>query len=43
MDTGHTAHPADEQIVELFWQRDEAAIRASDEKYGRRLMIRAKP
>ena len=25
----------DEKIVELFWERDEAAIRETDEKYGR--------
>lgn len=34
MDTGQTAHLADEQIVELFWRRDETAIREADEKYG---------
>ena len=28
----------DAEIVDLFWRRDESAIRASDEKYGRRLM-----
>lgn len=27
----------DAQIVELYWQRDEAAIQKSDEKYGRYL------
>lgn len=31
-------HPADESIVELFWRRDESAIRVSDEKYGKRLL-----
>ena len=28
----------DEKIVDLYWQRDEAAIRATEEKYGRYLM-----
>lgn len=28
----------DEAIVALFWQRDEAAIHATEEKYGRYLM-----
>lgn len=32
------AHPADGSIVELFWRRDESAIREADGKYGRRLM-----
>lgn len=28
----------DEAIVELYWQRDEAAIQATEEKYGRYLL-----
>ncbi len=28
---------ADEQIVELYWQRDEAAIRETETKYGKML------
>ena len=28
----------DERIVALYWQRDEAAIRETEEKYGRYLM-----
>lgn len=25
----------DEQIIDLYWQRDESAIRETDGKYGR--------
>ena len=28
----------DEQIVELYWQREERAIKATDEKYGKYLL-----
>lgn len=28
----------DERIVDLYWQRDESAIQATEEKYGRYLM-----
>ena len=40
MDAGRTplTHLTDEQIVDLFWHREESAIRAADEKYGRRLL-----
>lgn len=31
-----TSH--DDQIVELFWRRDESAIRKADEKYGSQLL-----
>ena len=29
---------ADEQIVELYWQRDENAIKETDKKYGKKLL-----
>ncbi|MBQ5361746.1 MAG: RNA polymerase subunit sigma-70, partial [Clostridia bacterium] len=29
---------ADDEIVELYWQRDETAIRATDAKYKKHLM-----
>ena len=28
-------HPTDEDIIEMYWERDENAIRATDRKYGR--------
>lgn len=33
-----SAYPADGEIVDLFWRRDESAIAAADGKYGGRLM-----
>ncbi len=29
---------SDESIIELYWQRDEGAIKATDEKYGKYLL-----
>lgn len=29
-------HMEDREIIDLFWQRDEQAIRETDEKYGSR-------
>ena len=37
--TAKTKTPlSDEQIVELYWNREERAIKATDEKYGRYLL-----
>ena len=36
-DTPQTSKWSDESIVELYWQRDETAIQATGEKYGRYL------
>ena len=33
---------SDAQIVELYWQRDQAAIAATDAKYQRHLMAVAR-
>ena len=30
-------HLSDEEIIELYWQREEKALTATDEKYGRYL------
>lgn len=35
--TNSTVFPADAAIIELYWQRDEAAIRLTADKYGTRL------
>ena len=32
--TGQNAVIADEQIIELYWQREEKAIQETDKKYG---------
>ena len=32
------AHPSDEEIVEMYWQRDEKAITVTDKKYHRFLL-----
>ena len=31
--------PTDDAIVELYWQRDEAAISETDKKYGKYLLV----
>ena len=38
LQTNRTAALNDEQIVELYWQRDERAIRETDIKYGKFLL-----
>ncbi len=37
MNNKETVKFSDEQIIELYWKRDEKAIRATDIKYGKRI------
>ena len=36
-DNTYTAYISDEEIIELYWQRDEYAIQATSDKYGKLL------